>query len=247
MIDETKADGRIIASAMRLAGEKPWRDVGLAEIASGAGLTLVDMKQHFASKSEILQAFSRQIDDEMLRAAPPPTSGQSTRDALFEVIMARFDALAPYRTALRSIVGEGLPDPLMLRQLLASQHWMLQAAGVDTDGPAGAVRIAGLMSVYAQVFRTWLDDEDPGFARTMAALDRRLRSGERSLQALDDIAGIGDRLIRILARGPRGFARRPGERDAGAPFGSGVPGDDGGQPYPGAPGTQPAPPPGPRQ
>ena len=33
MIDETTVRGRIIAAAMRLAGERPWRQVTLAEIA----------------------------------------------------------------------------------------------------------------------------------------------------------------------------------------------------------------------
>ena len=64
---------------------------------------------------------------------------------------------------------------------------MLRAAGIEPDGFDGKVRTAGLGAVYASAFRTWLDDDDPGLARTMAALDRRLRRGERTLQSFDDI------------------------------------------------------------
>lgn len=208
MIDETTLKGRIVAAALRLAAEKPWRDVTLADIADRAGVGLADVRQHFATKIAILFAFAREIDDEMLRAVPRRTSGQSTRDALFEVIMSRFDRLASYRPALKSIVGSGLPDPAMARSLLRTQHWMLEAAGVDTGRPGGLVRTAGLASVYASVMRTWLDDDDPGLARTMAALDRRLRSGERSLRTLDDLAGVACRLASIVVPGCRRRASR---------------------------------------
>ena len=33
--------------------------------------------------------------------------------------------------------------------------------------------------------RVWLDDDDPGLARTMAALDKRLREAERAVMRLD--------------------------------------------------------------
>ena len=63
---------------------------------------------------------------------------------------------------------------------------MLHAAGIGTDGVEGGLKVAGLASVYASVFRTWLDDDDPGLARTMAALDRRLRRGERTYARIED-------------------------------------------------------------
>ena len=89
----------------------------------------------------------------------------------------------PTRPALRSIAGSGVPEPVLISPLLVSQRWMLEAAGVGTGGLEGGFRIAGLATVYASVFRTWLADDDPGHARTMAALDRRLRRGERTLDA----------------------------------------------------------------
>jgi len=204
MIDETSDKGRIIAAAMRLAGERPWSGVSLLDIAEAAGLSLVDLKAHFTSKSDIIEALARAIDDEMLKAMPPRTSGQSPRDALFEIIMGRFDALAPYKQALRSISGSGTLDPALLRSVLVSQHWMLEGAGIGTDGVGGGVRMLGLASVYASVFRTWLNDDDRGLARTMAALDRRLRSGERTLRTFDDIAGIAERIANVFSP----FARR---------------------------------------
>ncbi len=206
MIDTTTPKGRILAAALALAAERSWREISLADIAEKAGVALVELKASFDSKAEMLTAFSGLVDDEMLRRAPRRTSDQSTRDALFEVIMSRFDALGPYRAALKSIAGSGFADIAHLRAVMNAQHWMLAAAGVNTDGPAGVARAAGLATVYASVFRTWLDDEDPGFARTMAALDRRLRRGESALNRMDEVCSGAQRLASAIL--PSIFGRR---------------------------------------
>jgi AcrR family transcriptional regulator len=206
MIEMTTPKGRVLAAALALAAERPWRDISLADIAGKAGVSLVDLKASFDSKAEMLVAFSGLVDDEMLRRAPRPTLDQSTRDALFEVIMSRFDALGPYRAALKSIAGSGFADIAHLRAIMNAQHWMLAAAGINTDGPVGAARVAGLATVYASVFRTWLDDDDPGFARTMAALDRRLRRGESALARMDEVCTGAHRLASAILPGI--FGRR---------------------------------------
>lgn len=187
MIDQSTLSGRISAAALRLAAERPWSEIGLRDIAEAAGATLAELSNEFSDKTAILVAVNKAIDEEVLRNAPKPTPGQSARDSVFEVVMARFDALAPYRSAVRSIVAERSGDGRLAASLLKSQYWMLQAAGIATEGASGRLRVAGLASVYAAVFRVWLDDEDPGLARTMAALDRRLRGGERTLANVESV------------------------------------------------------------
>ena len=189
MLDLTTEKGRYISAALALAAEKPWAEVTLAEIAARTGATLVGLKGQFASKAEILQAFIGLVDDEVLSRAPAREEGQASRDALFEVVMSRFDVLEPWKPAIRSIVRAGVPEPSQMLGMLASNRWMLEAAGIGSGGLEGAARTAGLAAVYAAVFRVWLDDDDPGLARTMAALDRRLRRGERAMQRTEDVLG----------------------------------------------------------
>lgn len=187
MLDLGTSKGRIVAAALRLAGERSWNDVTLADIAKSAQVSLLDLRRDFGSKAEILAAFVRAVDDEVLARAPERDTSQPPRDAIFEVVMRRFDVLAPYKPALKSISASWPPEAALVRALAVSQAWMLRAAGISAEGLDGQVRAAGLAVVYASVFRTWLDDDDPGLARTMAALDRRLRRGERTLNALDEI------------------------------------------------------------
>lgn len=218
MLDLTSDKGRIISAALGLAAEKPWRDVGLAEIAARAGIALQTLRREFASKTEILGAFTRLVDDEVLRRAPLAGTAGSRRDALFEIVMSRFDVLEPYKGALKSIAGSGLPDPGHVLPVIASQRWMLEAAGIRADGLDGGVRVAGLMTVYASVFRTWLDDDDRGLARTMAALDRRLRRGEQTIDRIEGLCAGMRRAASAFAgvvEGVRSRAAKPAAADAG--------------------------------
>jgi AcrR family transcriptional regulator len=189
MLDETTTKGRMLAAALACAGRKSWADVSLLDVAEAAGTSLGELRHSFGSKTDIIAALVRAVDDEVLKRAPKRNEGESVRDRLFDVIMMRFDVVAPYKAALKSIAGSGPADLALAGPFLSSQHWMLQAAGIATDGPTGALKVAGLGVAYASVFRIWLEDDDPGLARTMAALDRRLRRGERTLSGIEGVAG----------------------------------------------------------
>ncbi len=208
MLDLTSDKGRMISATLGLAAAKPWGQVTLADIAERAGTTLVALKAHFGSKGDILAAFAHLVDDEMLRRAPRRTEAPSARDALFEVIMSRFDVLEPYKGALKSIAASGLPEPQLIGRVLATQGWMLEAAGINSGGIDGGLRSAGLATLYASVFRVWLEDDDAGLARTMSALDRRLRRGQRTLESVNGACRTAERcastVIGFLRNGLRG-------------------------------------------
>jgi AcrR family transcriptional regulator len=186
MLDQLTIRGRLVAAAMKLAAERPWNEVTLTQIADAAGVSLVDVRNEFSDKGQVLAAFVRFVDDAVLARAPQRSGTQPSRDALFEVIMSRFDVLASYKPALKSIAAAWPLDTSLACAMGRSQTWMLRAAGIRADGLDGSLRALGLGALYASVYRTWLSDDDPGLAKTMAALDRRLRRGELTLQNVDD-------------------------------------------------------------
>ena len=65
--------------------------------------------------------------------------------------------------------------------MLRSMRWMLEAADISTGGIRGAVAVKLTAAVYLSTMRVWRRDDSPDFARTMAALDARLRRIERCL------------------------------------------------------------------
>ncbi|MEM1371177.1 MAG: hypothetical protein AAGG72_02995, partial [Pseudomonadota bacterium] len=149
---------------------------------------------------------------------------EATRDQLFELIMARFDAMNPHKDAVRSFVKSGRLDPEVLRTLAQSQIWMLEAAGVETDGLPGAVRVNGMISLYGSVVQAWLDDDDPGMAKTMAVLDRRLRRGERTMRNLDGVFTACEQVTNLLRPGNFNFNFRRNGKSADDAAGAADPG-----------------------
>lgn len=210
---------RIIDETLKLAGEGSWQAVTLSAVAARAGCSLADLRREFPGRGAILAAFIDRIDVEMLAGAGESDAGDAARDRLFDLVMRRFDALAPYKPALRSIARDLAARPAAqlfgLRRVLRSQRWVLDAAGISVPGFGGRIRTLGLAAVYLDVLRVWLDEEDPGLPRAMARLDRLLRRGERGLRRFDAPIALADAFggfCAALAGGGR--ASRPAPSDA---------------------------------
>ncbi|WP_262296708.1 TetR/AcrR family transcriptional regulator [Microvirga sesbaniae] len=176
---------------MDLAARRSWQEIEINDVAKAAGVSLAEFRDLFPSKGAVLGALSRQIDRQVLEGTTEDLAGEPARERIFDVLMRRFDALEPYRQALRRIVQDLQYDPASLAALnqvaLNSQRFMLAAAGINTEGPLGTLKLQGAVLVYANTMRTWLEDDDPTLARTMARLDRELRRGERILEGAEDL------------------------------------------------------------
>jgi AcrR family transcriptional regulator len=180
----------VIEATMRFAADRPWNDIELADIAREAGVSLADLRDLFPSKGAILGGFSRMIDRKVLEGRSDDLAGEPARERVFDVLMRRLDAMAPYKAALRRIMWALRFDPLSLAALnragLNSQRYMLASVGIATEGPLGLLKVQGAVIVLANTMETWLEDDDPVQARTMARLDRELRRGERVIERAED-------------------------------------------------------------
>jgi AcrR family transcriptional regulator len=185
---------RIIQAFMQLLAEKPIEEIGLADIAERAGVTLAQLRGEFDSPLAILAAHWKEIDRQVLDGGDADVAEETPRDRLFDVLMRRLEAMTPYKPALRSLMRSALRNPglaLALNKLaVRSQQWMLTAAGIGVSGPKGMLRSQGLSLLYASVLRTWLDDDDPGLSKTMAALDQALTRGQSWSRLLDDLCAV---------------------------------------------------------
>ena len=177
-----------IGAALKLAAERGWQRISLADIAEAAGMPLAELHGRYPSKQAILEAFSRDVDRQVVAGAAADAAGESARDRLFDVIMRRFDALSPHRDGVAAIYRSMGTDPLAALcgagQVLRSMALMLETAGVSSSGLVGAVRAKGLAAIYLATIRDWLRDDTADMARTMAALDARLRRAEQFIDAM---------------------------------------------------------------
>lgn len=176
---------RIIDAALGLAATEGWRGVSLAAIATAAELPVLQVYRVFQSKQAILCGLFRRIDAIVLAEPPAAEPDERPRDRLFDLLMRRFDALQPYKPALDVLRREWPGDPVTAlcagASLLRSMRWMLEAADIPTGGVRGAVALKLASAAYLSVMRVWQRDDSSDLARTMAALDARLRRIERWL------------------------------------------------------------------
>ncbi|WP_088344985.1 MULTISPECIES: TetR/AcrR family transcriptional regulator [Rhodomicrobium] len=240
MLDLTSIRGKIVDAALRLAASKGWDGLSLDQIANEAGVGLAQFRKEFSSKAHILAAYTRSIDDAVLAKISPADAALAPRDRLFDVLMTRFELMAPHKAGLARIKddlqyrpGESLAQ---FGVAARSLYWMLAAAGIDAEGTRGALRLPGIMGIYARVFDIWLEDTDPGLARTMAALDSRLRRGERVMQRTDDIGAAAKRMFNSIVPSRRERASAGAPETAAAP----APSPNGHTPGGGEPGPAPA-------
>ena len=168
-----------------------WRAVTFGRIATACDMSLSELYGQYSSKSDLLVAYSRRIDAAMLEAlgpSPLAIEGSVVKDRLFEALMARFDAMASHKDAIRSLMRDLPGDPATLACFLygglrRGLDWALAAADLDTTGLAGGLRRNLLGAVYLDALRVWLRDDGADLAATMAHLDRRLAQASRCLTA----------------------------------------------------------------
>ena len=200
---------KAIDALMALLAEHSFEDIGLAEVAGRAGLKLSQLRAEFGSVLSIYAAHIKDIDRAVLAGGDADMVEEPPRERLFDVLMRRIEALAPYKEAVRSVLRSARRDPPLALALNAmavrSQTWMLEAAGINAAGPRGALRAQGGALLFARVLSIWVDDDDEGLDRTMAALDRGLASAERWDGFVGDLCAIPA----CLLRGPRRRRRRP--------------------------------------
>jgi AcrR family transcriptional regulator len=207
---------KAIDALMALLAEQSFEQIGLAEVAGRASMKLSQLRAEFGSVLAIFAAHVKDIDRAVLAGGDADMTEEPPRERLFDVLMRRLEALAPYKEAVRSVMRSARRNPglgLALNAMaVRSQRWMLEAAGIGAHGPRGALRAQGAALMFARVLSVWVDDEEEGLDRTMAALDRGLASAERWEGFIGDLCA----LPACILRGPRRRRRHRGEQEAEA-------------------------------
>ena len=213
--DASLADprARIVDALMALAAERRFEEIAIHDIAERAGVSLADFRDAFPSKGAVLGGFTRRIDRAVLSHNDDELAREAPRERLFDVLMRRLDAMAPYKEALREIVGWLARDPLAAlainQTLVNSMRFMLEASGLESEGLTGAVKLQGLALAWRRIVGVWLDDE-PDLTKTLAALDRELTRGERAIAGIEGLERIVAPLV-AAAQEAMAQGRRAGE------------------------------------
>jgi AcrR family transcriptional regulator len=181
---------RIVDALLALAAERRFEEISIAEIAGRAEVSFADFRDAFPSKGAIVAGLVRRIDRVALSSGGADLDADK-RDRLFDALMRRLDAMAPYREGLREIVAWLGRDPAAALaingSLVNSMRFALASVGIDSEGVAGAIKLQGLALAWRRIVDVWLDDKEPELGKTMAELDRELKRGERAVAAVEGL------------------------------------------------------------
>lgn len=188
-MDRIVDDKAIITVAMDLAASKGWDKCSLSDIALAAGVDVVTLGRVHANKVAILRALATHIDAETLAGMDPEEEPDiPVRERLLEMLMLRFDAMAPFKAGIASVARSAIGNPRLVLEggaaLARAMRVTLSAAGISTSGPVGVIRIKAMALIFLDAFRVWTDDASPDLSQTMRRLDERLSQAESLALAL---------------------------------------------------------------
>jgi len=174
---------KMVSAMLKLASERSWDFVDFEDIAEEAGIDIHDAREYFDGRSDILAAYGRMLDRRMVEQCEFADDAEiSCREKTFDLIMERFDIVNENREGILSILHGFKGDPkeavFSFPHLGKSMCRTLTAAGIETNGIFGAVKVAGLTGIYLFTLKTWKEDDSPDMAKTMATLDKALDKAE---------------------------------------------------------------------
>ena len=166
------------AAWLRAIAKHGWRDVSVDSAAALSGMSAEALIALAGDKFDAVAAFHDRLSQEAAKGAAVPGSA---RDRLFDGLMRAFDVLQEHRDAVLALWNSR--DPGLAIMILGRSRARLRrlagAAGVQSDGWRGELRLAVLAGIIAKTFATWRADDSADMAATMSELDHLLARAER--------------------------------------------------------------------
>ena len=181
---------KVFKGLMELVSDVGWSGFTLAALARNQEIEELELEKLFSDEISLLQAFSEFIDEQTLANLDPDIldPGISIRERLLEIMLVRFDVLAPYKDGVCELLKVTGKDPKMFvvaaKAIRISMRSSLEAVGVSTGGVKGNIKIKGLAAVFLFGMRTWSKEERSDITATTRILDDRLKWAESIAKSL---------------------------------------------------------------
>ena len=175
---------KIFGAVMELIADGGWNDLTFSELAGSQKIQEAELENQFKDKTGILIAFAEFIDELTLEGLDSDIFDPEIpiRERLLEILLVRFDVLAPYKNGVRELLGVTAQDPKMFliaaKAIGRSMRSSLETVGISTKGIKGSIKIKGLATVFLFGMRAWCNEKNRDTTVTTRILDDRLKWAE---------------------------------------------------------------------
>ncbi len=175
-----KENINIALKTLKLLKKKSWGEIRLEEIIKNSK----KHKQSIKTKNDLLKNINRYVDY-LLKKETSSIEKSSTKDMLFEVIMARFDVLQKHRdsflTLFESFKSKPQKSIILLPSFLESMFLTATLANIEIKGIKGSLTIKGIFIIYIATYLEWMNDTSKSLEKTMTTLDQYLNKASKIL------------------------------------------------------------------
>ena len=169
---------KIAQQTLSILKKKSWKTFSLEQVLKSANVKKTNIKTKF----DLLKLISKYVDYLLINNTKT-IENSSSKDMLFEVLMARFDILEVNRKAFLEIYKILKKNPQQFIKLLPvfleSMIITAELSKYKVNGLKGTIRLKGLMLIYFITFFKWVDDKDSSLEKTITALDKNLDQAEK--------------------------------------------------------------------
>ncbi len=164
---------QIAKNTLNLLKKKSWNDIELKEVYK----TSRNKNKIIKTKEDLLKNINRYIDY-LLKNDLSKIEISTSKDMLFEVIMARFDIIQKHRKSFLNLFNLFKHNPQkfikIIPSFIESVFLMASLANIKLNGVGGSLKIKGIFIIYIATFFEWSNDQTNSLEKTMTVLDRYL-------------------------------------------------------------------------
>lgn len=161
----------VAKKTLKFLEKNSWKEITISKVISKKEKISIN------NKKELLININRYFDY-LLKQNASTIENSSSKDMLFEVLMARFDILNIYRLSIQNLFNYIKVNPhefiSLLPSFIDSMILISTLANLDVNGIKGIPKIKALFLIYIITSFTWNDDSSKSLEKTMTALDKYL-------------------------------------------------------------------------
>ena len=153
----------LLILAFDVIADTGWRGFSFTALAERADLSLPEIRQTFSGRKAVLDVLNRRLDQAMLTIDPEEMEGLPPRDRVFELMMSRLEAMAPFRPGLCRL----MTDARFGTELIAIGH----PSGFRFTVTTGIVSAVRKTFEFPPEYRQFVSgDEDALWVQTNAGI-----------------------------------------------------------------------------